>query len=140
MHRVVLDTCVLIAGLRSRRGASFKLLRMVGRGRFTLCVSVPLVLEYEAAGKRHAKQFGLTHADIDDVVDYLCRIAEHREVHFLWRPCLKDPSDDMVLELVVEAGAGTIITHNIGDFTGAENFNVAVIRPGAFLRLLGEPS
>lgn len=139
MYRVVIDTCVVVAGLRSRRGASFKLLQKMGRDPFTPCVSVPLVLEYEAAGKRYAREMGLTHADIDRVVDYICRVAEFREIHFLWRPCLKDPADDMVLELAVEAAADMIITHNVADFDGAQKFDVAIVRPGAFLRMLGEP-
>jgi predicted nucleic acid-binding protein len=100
-------------------------------------VSVPLVLEYEEAGKRLASEVGLTLADIDDVLDYLCRVSRHRRIHFLWRPCLKDSDDDFLLELAVEAGCGFIVTHNVRDFVGAEQFGVRAITPQNFLRMLG---
>lgn len=114
------------------------MLSRVGRAAFKLCLSVPLALEYEAAAKRDVAASGLTPADVDDVIDYLCRVSEHREVHYLWRPYLQDPGDDMVLELAVESGCKQIVTHNIRDFAGAERFGVAAMRPGAFLRAIGE--
>lgn len=133
---VVLDTSVLIAGLRSDRGASFEILRQLGGPGVSISISVPLVLEYEAVAKRHARELGLTFADIDDVIDYICSIAEHRKIFYLWRPYLKDPSDDLVLELAVEARAEYIVTHNIRDFAGAESFGVFPIAPGELLRRL----
>jgi putative PIN family toxin of toxin-antitoxin system len=135
-RQVVLDTSVLIAGLRSRRGASFAVLSRIGGAAFELNVSVPLVLEYEAAVKAQARELGLTHAEIDDVVDYLCAVARHRQVFYLWRPVLRDPTDDMVLEVAVAAGCDSIITHNVRDFAGAEQFGVRVVTPGAFLQQL----
>jgi len=99
---------------------------------------VPLVLEYEAVAKIQAREFGLTHQDVDDLVDYLCAVAHHREIFFLWRPFLRDPSDDMVLELAVEAGCEAIVTHNLRDFAGVEQFGLRAMTPGAFLRLLEE--
>jgi len=134
--RVVLDTNLLIAGLRSPVGASFQLLQRLGGAAFTLCVSVPLVLEYEAVARRHAREMGLTFADIDDVLDYMCSIAEPHSIFYLWRPFLNDPRDDLVLELAVEASAGYIVTHNLRDFTGIEQFGIEAISPGAFLRRL----
>jgi predicted nucleic acid-binding protein len=134
-RQIVLDTCVLVAGLRSRTGASYELLTRLG-GSFEISVSVPLVLEYEAAAKAQARELGLTHADIDDVVDYLCAVAHHREIFYLWRPVLRDPKDDMVLELAVEAGCDAIVTHNVRDFAGAERFAIRILTPGAFLQEL----
>lgn len=136
--RIVLDTNVLIAALRSRRGASYRLLSLVGQGRFELCLSVPLVLEYESAGKRSADAVGLTRAHIDDVLDYLCSVSEHREVFYLWRPFLKDPLDDMVLEVAVESNAGFVVTHNLRHFAGIERFGVRAMAPREFLREIGE--
>lgn len=132
-RRVVLDTCVIVAALRSRLGASFEILSRVGTGKFSICVSVPLVLEYEVAGKRSARAAGLKHKDIAVVVDYLCSVAELREIHYLWRPVLRDASDDMVLELAVESHADSIVTFNTRDFIGCENFGVAVMTPQTFL-------
>lgn len=138
VQRAVLDTSVLVSGLRSRRGASFKVLSLIGTGKFEISISVPLVFEYEDAAKRVARSVGLRHRDIDDILDYICRVAEHRRIFFLWRPYLRDPADDMVLELAVESRSSYIVTHNIGDFHGSERFGVQVIRPGEFLRKIGE--
>lgn len=134
--RVVLDTNVLIAGLRSPAGASFQILQRLGQNAFTLCVSVPLILEYEAVAKRQARELGLSFSDIEDVLDYVCSIAEPHSIFYLWRPFLSDPRDDLVLELAVEAGAGCIITHNLRDFRGTEQFGIDAMSPGAFLRRL----
>lgn len=134
----MLDTSVLVAALRSRRGASFRLLRLVGRGKFGLCISVPLILEYESAAKRLSRSLGLRHSDIDDILDYICRVAEHRQVHFLWRPFLRDPSDDMVLELAVESEVDFVVTHNLADFVGVRQFGLEAVTPAEFLRLIGE--
>ena len=134
---VVLDTNVLYAGLRSRRGASFRLLELIDSGLFEPCVSVPLVFEYEAVLKRSARELGLMHQDVEDVVDFICRVARHQPIFFLWRPLLRDPKDDMVLEVAVEGHCEYIVTHNIRDFVGAERFGVQAILPGAFLKQVG---
>ena len=134
---VVLDTNVLISALRSNQGASYQLLSLVGTGSFELSVSVPLVFEYEDVAKRQTASVGLTGAEIDVVLDYLCSVAQHHRIYFLWRPVLRDPRDDMVLELAVEAACDFIATHNIRDFAGAERFGVQVISPSAFLRRIG---
>lgn len=131
---IVLDTNVLIAGLRSPRGASYALLGQLGTDSFRVSVSVPLVLEYEAVAKEHYREIGLTHAEIDDVVDYICSVADHREIYYLWRPFLRDPKDDMVLELAVESGAEYIVTHNLRDFQGVEKFGIEAVSPGVFLK------
>jgi len=65
------------------------LLSLVGKDKFELFLSVPLVLEYESVAKRQSRQIGLTHSDIDDVLDYLCHIGVHRQIHYLWRPYLR---------------------------------------------------
>ena len=136
MLHAVIDTNVLVAALRSRRGASFQLLKRIGSGEFRICLSVPLALEYEDAGKRAAREVGLTAADVDDVVDYLCSVADLREIHFLWRPFLRDPNDDHLLELAVESGSRWIITFNIRDFAGSEQFGVKALTPQQFLAKL----
>jgi putative PIN family toxin of toxin-antitoxin system len=134
--KIVLDTNVLIAALRSRKGASFQVLKRIGRGQFDIVLSVPLFLEYEDVAKRTSRAVGLRHSDIDDILDYLCSVGEHREIFFLWRPFLKDPMDDMVLEVAVESNCDYIVTHNIKDFRGIEKFGIEAIRPGKFLRKL----
>jgi putative PIN family toxin of toxin-antitoxin system len=136
VRRIVLDTNVLLAGLRSRTGASFRLLSLIGASAFETVVSVPLVLEYEAILMRHARELGLTRQDVEDTIDYLCQVSELREIHFLWRPTLRDPGDEFVLELAVAAGCHCIVTHNTRDFDGAEAFGVSIVTPREFLRLM----
>src|SRR5690349_4463410 len=95
---VVLDTNVLEAAMRSRRGASFAVMSLVGTGRFEIAVSVPLVLEYEDVLMRQARVGDRSPEAVSDLLDYLCKMAKRQSIFFLWRPCLKDPSDDMLLE------------------------------------------
>ncbi len=125
------------SALRSKRGASFKLLSLIGSGKFEINISVPLILEYEDVAKRQARQIGLTYADIDDILDYICTVANRWQIFFLWRPHLNDPGDDLVLELAVEAGCDYIITHNIRDFVGVEQFGLEAIKPKEFLQKIG---
>ena len=138
--RVVLDTNVVISGLRSRRGASHRVLRLIGGEKFRIVISIPLLLEYEGVAKRQSRKLGLTHSDIDDILDYLCKVADRSEIFYLWRPFLRDPNDDMVLEAAVAGGTDLIVTHNVRDFAGVEQFGVSVATPQDFLRLIGESS
>lgn len=134
--RVVLDTNVLVAAIRSRRGASFAVLSRVGTGQFEVAVSVPLVLEYEDALLRSRAAANLGERDISDLVDYVCSVAVRQDIFFLWRPQLRDPGDDLVLEIAVASNCDAIVTHNVRDFTGAERFGIRIVGPGMFLREL----
>lgn len=136
--RVVLDTSVLVAALRSRRGASYRLLSLLGDERFETNISVPLLLEYEAAAKRLIGTIPLTEEDIAAILDYICAVSRRWKLHYLWRPVLRDPKDEMVLELAVTAGCEFIITHNVRDFEGAEQFGIRVVTPREFLVEIGE--
>lgn len=137
-YRVVLDTNVIVSALRSDQGASFRLLSLVGQGKFEFSLSVPLVFEYEDACNRQCG--GLQPQDIGDIIDYLCQMGDRRQIYFLWRPCLKDPKDDLVLELAVESGSDFIVTYNRKDFAGSEKFGVRILTPKEFLILIGECS
>jgi putative PIN family toxin of toxin-antitoxin system len=134
--RVVLDTNVLVAAVRSRRGASFQVLSRVGSGEFDITVSVPLILEYEDVLLRHLPATQLDETDIHSIIDYMCSVAVRQEIFFLWRPKLRDPADDLVLELAIAANCEAIVTHNVRDFANAYQFGVAVMTPGAFLNNL----
>lgn len=136
--QIVLDTNVLIAALRSRRGASSKLLTLVGTGRFEVHISVALVLEYEEVLMRYRVELGLSQDDVADLVDALCSLASPQEVHFHWRPYLHDPDDDFLLDLAVAARCGYIITFNQRHFAGVERFAITVMTPGEFLKSIGE--
>ncbi len=135
--RVVLDTNVLVAALRSNRGASFRLLSEIGSARFEVCLSVPLMLEYETVLFRHARTLGLSRTDIGDVLDYICSVAHRQEIFFLWRPQLRDLADDMVLELAVAAGCQFIVSFNTRDFGSTRAFSLRVLTPREFLQTIG---
>jgi putative PIN family toxin of toxin-antitoxin system len=136
-QRIVIDTSVFVSALRSSRGASHRLLMLVGEAEFEIALSVPLVLEYEDAAKRMPEATGLAPEDVDDIIDYLCGVAHLQEIHFLWRPVLRDPQDDHVLELATEAGCEIVVTHNVRDFAGSERFGVRAITPREFLTTTG---
>lgn len=136
--KIVLDTNVLVAGLRSRQGASFQLLSRLRSGQFELHLTVPLVMEYEDVLHRPGL-LSLPVAAIDAVLDMVCAVASKQEVHFLWRPQLRDPKDELVLEAAVNASADFLITHNLRDFAASRKFAVQLVTPGQFLkRLNGE--
>jgi putative PIN family toxin of toxin-antitoxin system len=136
---VVIDTNVIVSGLRSRRGAAYRLLPLVGTGKFELCLSVPLVLEYEAALKRLVGAMDVSVEEIDEFLDYLVAAASHHRVFFLWRPFLKDPGDEMVLELAVSAACDCIVTYNKRDFAQApQRFGIQVMDAREFLMEIGE--
>ena len=103
-------------------------------------MSVPLFLEYEDVTKRPDSGVSLSVERIDDVLDFICAGASLREIFYLWRPVLPDPGDDFILELAVESQCDFIVTFNLKDFAGAEQFGVGVITPHQFLRKLGEIS
>lgn len=98
------------------------------------------MVEYEDVAKRLTTETALSTQDVDDIIDYLCSVAHLQEIHFLWRPFLKDPKDDHVLELAVEAGCDVIVTHNVKDFAGSEQFGVEVLRPAEYLESIGGTS
>jgi putative PIN family toxin of toxin-antitoxin system len=134
--RIVLDTSVVVAGLRSRLGASNRLLTLVAEERLKPLLTTALFLEYEDVLCR-AEQRLATGMDENDVAGFLAALAstaEPVEVHFLWRPQLADPADELVLEAAVNGQAEAIVTHNVRDFLpGARDFKVEVITPGTML-------
>ena len=118
LAQVVLDTNILVTALRSKRGASFKLISLIDKGPFKVNLSVSLVFQYEEILRRQRRSLHVTQDDIADFLDYLCSVANLHEIYFLWRPYLPDPQDDMILELAVNAGCKYIVTYNKRDFRG----------------------
>ena len=138
MINVVIDTNVFISSLKSRRGASFKLLYEVLRNKFQQNISSTLIFEYESVAKRSEMDIKLTHHQIDTIIDMLCKWSNHCQVYFLWRPFLKDANDDFVLELAIESNSEYIVTYNVKDFKGIDKFNIKAITPKEFLIMIGE--
>ncbi|BAG01177.1 MAG: putative toxin-antitoxin system toxin component, PIN family [Microcystis sp.] len=138
LPQIVIDTNVIIAGLRSRRGSAFQLLSLIGTGKFDMHLSVPLVLEYTDVLLRELPNLYLSREEVDDLIDFYCSVGIPHKIFFLWRPFLRDPKDDMVLELAVKAGCQSIITYNTRDFAGVEQFGLCLLEPSGFLRLIGK--
>jgi len=136
-REIVLDTNVLVAAFRSKRGASYELVRSIGRSDWRLNVSVALALEYEDVLKRHGMLQGITEPAIDDFLDYVFRTSNLVRFVLRQRPRLRDPDDERILEVAVQCRA-TIITHNKKDFIGSEKFGVVVVTPAEFLKMLRE--
>ena len=134
--RLVLDTDVVVAAMRSPTGGSAELLRRIDGGAAVMLLTVALALEYEAictlAEQRLAS--GLSAADADIYVDGLIGMAEPVKAFFRWRPQLNDPGDEMVLEAAVNGQADAIVTFNESHLREARNFGVEVIRPAEALR------
>jgi putative PIN family toxin of toxin-antitoxin system len=135
LPKIVIDTNVLVSALRSRNGASFELLNALLDDRFVAFVSVPLVMEYESVLHREGV-VSISAMQVDAIIDMICATARLQEIHFLWRPQLRDPKDEMVLEVAVNADADFWVTHNLRDFEPAKRFNVKPIGPRAFLKYL----
>ena len=137
--RCVLDTDVVVAGLRSASGASRQLLIYVDEGRLDIVVSVPLVLEWEAVLKRPETlaAAGIDRIDVDTIIDRLVERALRAELHFLWRPQAFDPDDEIVLETAVNGFADMIVSFNTKDLLmPAKRFGIEVVRPAEVLRRL----
>lgn len=138
--RVVLDTDVMVAAIRSDTGASRRLLVAALDRQYTLVLSVPVFIEYEAVMSRsdHLTASGLSRTDVGDLLDAIARVGEPVRLAFLWRPMLEDPDDDMVLELAVDGRADRLVTFNIKHFeSAARRFGITACRPRDALRDLG---
>jgi putative PIN family toxin of toxin-antitoxin system len=136
-QRVVIDTNILYAGLYSSTGASFQLLRLIRSGQVIPCLSVTLAMEYEAVLSARLQELDLTKEQLAGFLGHFVSRAERIKVFYLWRPGLRDPGDDMVLETAVAARADYIVTHNIKDFSGADRFGVRIVTPGWFIHNFG---
>lgn len=135
--RLVLDTDVVVAAMRSDQGASRQLLLAALERRIEMLVSVPLILEYEAVLTRpeHLKEFGLTASEVGSILDAIVFVAERVSFRFLWRPQLKDPSDEMVLETAVHGSADYLATFNLRHLEAAAAlFGIRAAVPGRIWR------
>ena len=133
---MILDTDVIVAAIRSTKGASAEIVRRVLRGEMHIELTVAMALEYEAVAMRaeHLRAGELTAADAMTVIDALAALATPIEIHFRWRPQLRDADDEMILEAAINAHDRTIVTFNTRDFVGAtERFGVSLVSPREIL-------
>jgi putative PIN family toxin of toxin-antitoxin system len=137
IRRVVVDTSIVVAALRTRLGAGNAVLRLIASRRLVACATPPLFLEYEDVLKRPEQRLvhGLEPRDIDEFLGEFAALVEPVEVHFLWRPQTRDANDEMVLEAAINGRADALVTYNIADFTSAgERFGIPILAPAELLK------
>jgi putative PIN family toxin of toxin-antitoxin system len=135
--RVVLDTDVVVAAMRSPRGGSAELLRRIDDGKAVMLLTVALALEYEAICTLadHRLASGLSASEVSTYIDAIIAMADPVKAFFRWRPQLRDPGDELVLEAAVNGQADAIVTFNESHLREArKNFGIEVIRPAEALR------
>lgn len=137
MREVVLDTNILVAAFRSKRGASYQIVRSIGLGGWRPNISVALALEYEEILKRKDVLPNVSEAEIDRFLNYVFRVSNLIPSVQRRRPNLPDPDDELILELAVKSRA-MIVTHNKADFAAVSRFGIVVNTPAEFLRMLRE--
>ncbi len=138
MTQIILDTNILVAAFRSKRGAANLLLDKLDDSRWQINVSTALLLEYEDVLKRPEMKDFISEADVDIFLDGLCSISEFNDIFYLWRLLAKDPNDSFILELAVRVNAEFIITYNAKDFPAAADFGIKLITPKEFLEFTGD--
>lgn len=136
---MILDTDVIIAAIRSTKGASAEIIRRILRGEIRIELTVAMALEYEAVAlrKEHLIAGELSATEALNLIDSLVGLAEPVEIHFRWRPQLRDTDDEMVLEAAINAQDRTIVTFNTKDFAmAADRFDVKLLKPRQLLEKL----
>ena len=133
-QNIVIDTNVLLSALYSNKGASYKLLSIIDSNKFIVNISTTLIYEYEEILKQKSK---LEFKYVDSILNYICKIGKKNKIFYLWRPKLKDVNDDFLLELAVKSNS-IIVTLNGKDFKPAKQFNIKIMTPKEFLKLIGE--
>jgi putative PIN family toxin of toxin-antitoxin system len=137
--RLTIDTNVLVAALRNNHGPSFALMQLIRAGQASMYCSPALFLEYEDVLKRpeQLRASGLLSEDVDAILNELAGIILPVTTHYQWRPQLRDPADEMVLEAAVNAQSHAIVTYNLRDFSPALRFGIPVLNPQQTFRQFG---
>jgi putative PIN family toxin of toxin-antitoxin system len=134
--RAVIDTNTIVSAMKSTLGASHAVSMAIFHRRFVPALSVPLLMEYEEVCKRPGLVPNLKHAQVDAIIDLICQRGHEQRIFFNWRPFLRDPDDDMLVELAIAARAQFIVTSNISDIAPARTLGIQVLEPRQFMGIL----
>ena len=118
----MLDTCVVASALRSRNGASNRVVRLALLGKLPAVCHYKLLAEYREVLFRMARhgELGYSRDQVERLLAALVTAAQEVEVRYLWRPNLPDEGDNFVYEVAFAASPATIVTHNVRDFRKPE--------------------
>jgi putative PIN family toxin of toxin-antitoxin system len=137
LRRIVLDTSVIVAALRTRLGAANAVMRLIAHGRLAVLATPPLFLEYEEVLLRPEQRLahGLTSEQVEEFLTEFAALIEPVDLHFRWRPQSPDTNDEMVIEAAVNGRADALVTYNVKDFVlPCKRFGVAVLTPADILK------
>jgi predicted nucleic acid-binding protein len=137
-YRVILDTNVIVAAMRSRSGASHHLLLTIGHARWQCVVTPALMYEYEEVARRPGNAPGLSPQDITNILDLIFRESHRQLVWFSWRPLSSDPGDDAILEAAIAGGCDYVVSFNERHLRVAKEFGIEILKPADLLKLIGE--
>lgn len=137
-YRVILDTNVILAAMRSQTGASHRLLLTIGHPRWQSVITPALMYEYEDVARRPGATPGLSPQDVMDILNMIYRESHRQFVWFSWRPLSPDPGDDAILEAAIAGRCDFVVSFNQRHLRVARDFGVEVLKPVDLLRLIGE--
>lgn len=137
-YRVILDTNVILAAMRSQTGASHRLLLLIGHPRWQSVVTPAVMYEYEAVARRPGNVPGLSSQEITNVLDLLYHQSHRQMVWFSWRPLSSDPGDEAILEAAIAGGCDFVVSFNERHLRAAREFGIEVLKPAELLKLIGE--
>ncbi len=138
MIQVVIDTNVVLSAMRSRKGASFALIRTMESGVWQPNISATLLLEYEAVLYRHAHAAVVPTQVCDAVIGAFAALGRWNPIYFRWRSFLADPADDFLLELALASAAEFVVTFNLRHLVPLKGYGIRVVTPAQFLRIMEE--
>ena len=137
-YRVILDTNVVLAAMRSRVGASHHLLLGMGHPRWQAIVTPALMYEYGDVARRPGAAPGLSPEDITNILDFIYQQSQRKMVWFSYRPLSLDPGDDAVLEAAIAGSCDYVVSFNNKHLYAAKKFGIEILKPVELLRLIGE--
>lgn len=136
--RIVIDTSVLISALLGSNGASRELIRCCLEGKYQPLMGNTLFLEYESVVFREEIRTKciLTETEILTLLESLMHVSIWIDVYYLWRPNLRDESDNHLIELAIAGNAQIIATKNVNDFLNSDLIfpNLSILKPEQIIK------